>query len=651
VSVLSTLEKRFSLQTADLGLIVSGFEIGNLMLVLLMSYLGGKGHRPRLIACGGIVMAFGSLLCALPEFLSHQYDYQKEKLSTLSEACSPNSSIERKWMEMEDCVETKNTDMMYVLLVAAQIIIGIGASSVQPLGISYMDDHVQKKESSLYIGIILTTLLFGPLFGFLMGAVFTKIYVDAIFIDTAKLDITTDDPRWIGAWWAGFLVCAGLLFFSSLLMFGFPRSMSASNKAENHILTPMLPNKDSKELNRAAFNKTQEGVNYLSQMGTCCHHLRGLYKVTKQLLQNPVFTCVVLAACMGLAAVGGVSAFLGKYLEWQFGLSASYANQLIGLAAMPCVCIGTFLGGYLVKKFNLTPAGTIQLGMTTNVLCSAAFISLLFMGCETSPTAGVTVDYMNGPAWQNAIEPTIYVYTWCNTGCECRNEALNPVCGSDGITYLSPCYAGCIDTNFTVCTCISTDIENDAVAIPGRCPSSGCMNTFPVFFAIFCVGCFLGAMGHTPTVVILIRAVNPQVKSYALGVQFLMLRLLAFIPMPLIFGAAIDSACLVWSDTCGKPRSCAVYNNITYRYLYFSISIGLKTVTFILLTITWYFIKDNTNKYLQGHEESARKITNTELFASTPTLSASDRAKSHPRTTFIYHLGDNEMCENIESVL
>uniref|UniRef100_A0A8C4RZD2 Major facilitator superfamily (MFS) profile domain-containing protein n=1 Tax=Erpetoichthys calabaricus TaxID=27687 RepID=A0A8C4RZD2_ERPCA len=80
--MLSTLEKRFSLRTTELGLIASGFEIGNLLVILLVSYFGGKGHRPRLIGCGGIIMALGSLLCALPEFVSHQYDYQKVKIST-----------------------------------------------------------------------------------------------------------------------------------------------------------------------------------------------------------------------------------------------------------------------------------------------------------------------------------------------------------------------------------------------------------------------------------------------------------------------------------------------------------------------------------------------------------------------------------------
>ncbi|KAK6492775.1 solute carrier organic anion transporter family member 3A1-like [Huso huso] len=646
ISMLSTLEKRFSLRTTELGLIASGFEIGNLLVILLVSYFGGKGHRPRLIGCGGIIMALGSLLCALPEFVSHQYDYQKVKISTSRDTCSTGKPSMEKEDEMESCMETQSSNMMYVLLVIAQVLIGVGASSVQPLGVSYMDDHVKKKDSSLYLGIILTTTLFGPLLGFLMGAIFTKVYVDAIFIDTEKLNITSEDPRWMGAWWAGFLVCAALLFFSSLFMFGFPRVMPLKNCTKSKLSKLLLPSKAIKEQGKPVTENNRQKETRKSQI--CCHHFVAILSVTKQLFQNPVFTCIVLAACMGLAAIGGMSAFLGKYLESQFGLNTSSANQLIGVAAIPCVCLGMLLGGYLVKKCNLSPVGIVKLGMTANVLCSAAFVFLLFLGCETGPVAGVTADYINGTEWNFPRN----LSAWCNEGCGCSFETLIPICGADGITYLSPCFAGCTDNNLTSCACINTGVAVSKAAIPGQCPSSGCQGTFHVFFAVFCAGCFIGSMGHTPTVVILIRAVNPLFKSYALGIQFLLLRVLVFIPMPLVFGAAIDSACLVWSESCGKRTTCSMYNNDTYRYLYFSVSVGLKTAAFILMTMTWHCIKSNPKKHLQGDEDSTEKLTPTELFASTLTLDTAGTTKSATAiTTFIYHLGDNEMCENIESVL
>lgn len=60
-----------------------------------------------------------------------------------------------------------------------------------------------------------------------------------------KLDITPDDPRWIGAWWGGFLLCGALLFLSALFMFGFPQALDEQHldgggESEQAMLPPSL---------------------------------------------------------------------------------------------------------------------------------------------------------------------------------------------------------------------------------------------------------------------------------------------------------------------------------------------------------------------------------------------------------------------------
>lgn len=154
MSVLTTLERRFNLQSADVGVIASSFEIGNLALILFVSYFGAKAHRPRLIGCGGIVMALGALLSALPEFLTHQYEYEDGDswhAEDGRDVCSNKTRSENQDSGF-NCANRANTNMMYLLLIGAQVLIGIGATPVQPLGVSYIDDHVHKKDSSLYIG-------------------------------------------------------------------------------------------------------------------------------------------------------------------------------------------------------------------------------------------------------------------------------------------------------------------------------------------------------------------------------------------------------------------------------------------------------------------------------------------------------------------
>ncbi|XP_040270129.1 solute carrier organic anion transporter family member 3A1 [Bufo bufo] len=650
VSVLTTLERRFNLQSTDVGVIASSFEIGNLALILFVSYFGARGHRPRLIGCGGIIMALGAFLSALPEFLTHQYEYESGEIRWGAEGrdfCTANGSSSGDVPDPDIiCRNTATTNMMYLLLIGAQVLLGIGATPVQPLGVSYIDDHVRRKDSSLYIGILFTMLVFGPACGFILGSFCTKIYVDALLADTSKLEITPEDPRWIGAWWAGFLLCGALLFFSSLLMFGFPQSLSTFKDNSDESEQTMLPDLEYER------PKPSNGVlRHSSESGegtSCFEQLKVIPKVTKHLLSNPVFTCIVLAACMEIAVVAGFAAFLGKYLEQQFNLTTSSANQLLGMTAIPCACLGIFLGGLLVKKLSLSALGAIRMAMLVNLVSTACYVSFLFLGCDTGPVAGVTVPYGNFSSTGPSTDHT----PPCNAGCECQNDSFSPVCGADGITYMSACFAGCTKANFTGCLCVtSVPVENNTV-IPGKCPSPGCQEAFLTFLCVMCVCSMIGAMAQTPSVIILIRAVSPELKSYALGVLFLLLRLIGFIPPPLIFGAGIDSTCLFWSTFCGEQGACALYDNVAYRYLYVSIAITLKSLAFILYTTTWQCLRKNYKRYIKNHEGG---LTTSEFFASTLTLDNLGRdsisQNKTNRTKFIYNLEDHEWCENMESVL
>ncbi|XP_042331511.1 solute carrier organic anion transporter family member 3A1 [Sceloporus undulatus] len=649
VSVLTTLERRFNLQSADVGVIASSFEIGNLALILFVSYFGARGHRPRLIGCGGIVMALGALLSALPEFLTHQYEYESGDIRWGAEGrdvCVVNGSASEEGPDSDlICRNRTATNMMYLLLIGAQVLLGIGATPVQPLGVSYIDDHVRRKDSSLYIGILFTMLVFGPACGFILGSFCTKIYVDAVFIDTSKLDITPDDPRWIGAWWAGFLLCGALLFFSSLPMFGFPQSLTRRPELMAEAEQAMLPNRDYERLPKPSNGVLPRHAMEGGEGSSCLQQLRVIPKVTKHLLSNPVFTCIVLAACMEIAVVAGFAAFLGKYLEQQFNLTTSSANQLLGMTAIPCACLGIFLGGLLVKKLSLSALGAIRMAMLVNLVSTACYVSFLFLGCDTGPVAGVTVPYGNK---SSSLAP----YSACNNNCKCQTDSFTPVCGADGITYLSACFAGCTSTNLTGCVCLSLVPAENATVVPGKCPSPGCQEAFLTFLCVMCVCSMIGAMAQTPSVIILIRTVSPELKSYALGVLFLLLRLLGFIPPPLIFGAGIDSTCLFWSTFCGEQGACALYDNVVYRYLYVSIAITLKSLAFILYTTTWQCLRKNYKKYIKNHEGG---LSTSEFFASTLTLDNLGRdpigsSPSH-RTKFIYNLEDHEWCENMESVL
>ncbi len=78
--------------------------------------------------------------------------------------------------------------------------------------------------SAVVLGILYGMVALGPALGFLMGSALLSQWIN---IDQNKIPngITTNDPRWIGRWWAGFLVSASALTIFSFLLCTFPAKL------------------------------------------------------------------------------------------------------------------------------------------------------------------------------------------------------------------------------------------------------------------------------------------------------------------------------------------------------------------------------------------------------------------------------------------
>ena len=64
----------------------------------------------------------------------------------------------------------------------------------------------------IFLALGLAGRLMGPIFGVLLGGFCLDTYVDL----TAQ-NISSMDPRWMGAWWFGFVVMGCLLCIASTL--------------------------------------------------------------------------------------------------------------------------------------------------------------------------------------------------------------------------------------------------------------------------------------------------------------------------------------------------------------------------------------------------------------------------------------------------
>ncbi|KAG7326386.1 hypothetical protein KOW79_009787 [Hemibagrus wyckioides] len=566
-STITTIERRFGLDSLSSGTISSLHEVGNMVLIVFVSYLGSRVHRPRLIGLGGLLMSISAMILTLPHFLSPPYTYDSVLKDSRQDMCSVHaphvngSSAEA--CGQQDTRKLVDNTKLWVLMGTAQMLFGIGSVPIQPFGISYVDDFAGPGNSPLYIAILFAVSVFGPAFGYLLGSVVLRIYVDVDRVNgAAAQELTPIDPRWVGAWWMGLLVSAGGMFLTSIPYFFFPRAMHVDNSIANE---------------RGILKDTHKSSDI-----SMLDFLKMFPRLFVRLLLSPLFLLLVLTQCCFSSVMAGLATFLNKFLEWQYSTSAAYSSLLIGAVNLPSAAIGMLLGGVIMKRWGLSLRAIPRFSMVLLTLSTVLCVPLFFMGCSTQTVSGVYPQ--NGSSG----------FLSCNSNCTCPKSGFNPVCGDNNIEYLSPCHAGCTSftkdpkntyriKSFNNCSCVTVGTGIGG-ARPGPCANSCPHLLLPVIFLIS-IAALIASLTHNPIYMMVLRTVPQEEKSFAIGVQFLLMRVLVWLPAPALFGMTIDTTCIWWKSVCGKKLGCGYYDNNLFRNRYLGLQVFFKIMGIAMLAL------------------------------------------------------------------
>ncbi|KAM4869380.1 solute carrier organic anion transporter family member 6A1-like [Urocitellus parryii] len=300
--------------------------------------------------------------------------------------------------------------------------------------------------------------------------------------------------------------------------------------------------------------------------------IKDLFAAIGILLKNPVFLCKAVSKASEFLILIGASEFIPIYLENQFIITARMAATLTGVILIPGCALGQLLGGIIVSKLQMSCKALMRFIIITSLLSIIFLVLIIFVHCHPVQFAGINEDYDGTGQLGNLTAP-------CNENCRCSSSLYSSVCGRDDIEYFSPCFAGCTDSKmlknrkaYYNCSCIKAglttpDVEGDFIdARPGKCDTK--CHTLPVFFALVFSAVVFASFSDVPLTLIIFRVVPGKLHSLALGISYVILRLLGTIPGPVIFKMVGETSCTFRDiNHCGRKGRCWIYNRTKMAYL------------------------------------------------------------------------------------
>ncbi|XP_053691720.1 solute carrier organic anion transporter family member 74D [Sabethes cyaneus] len=468
VITLTTLEKRFKIPSSTTGIILSGNEISQILLSLILSYVGGHRNRPRWIAWGVVFCALSCFILASPHFiygagesalqLTKEFinDQEAEALLKSHNLTTIVKSTNRLCLSAftpKECHDIISV-VPLILIFMSQFVLGIGNTLYYSLGQTYLDDNTKKTNTPLMLAYASSLRTFGPVVGFALGYFALKIYIDPS--KTPVID--SSDPRWLGAWWLGWIILgAAMLVFAALIGL-FPKELPKNKPTEikrpkSNMPVVLMNDAEAFGREKNPLSRAKDHTNHTIPNGTDevvaplveFPQLKDFPKALMRLLKNKLLMFNIISGIFYILGSSGYITFLSKYIEVQFHKSTANATVITGPITLFGMVAGFLISGIVISKKKPSPKILLFWNVIVGIGYMCGQFSYLFLTCPDG----------NMPLVQGRLN----LSTACNSHCHCDGIPYSPICQEEtGITFFSACHAGCDMWNATgkfydQCTC------------------------------------------------------------------------------------------------------------------------------------------------------------------------------------------------------
>ncbi|XP_038064510.1 solute carrier organic anion transporter family member 4A1-like [Patiria miniata] len=579
--VLTTIEHRYQLNVTQLSMIVGAYCIGGVIGITCLILFLSRPDTNRARVMGICCLLNGLAICSqtIPQFIQSPYvpggfetsNNSANAYQEVEMVCRGEQVDEKLCTEDQVAENVSPNQVAFYVLFFGSMLEGVFFTIVFTLVETYIADSTTPGKTAFYMGILGAVGGLSPVAGIFVTAAFLGLWVDFYRVPSSAVPVSPNDHEWVGAWWLGFAMSALLSLLPVVPFFGFPSVMRNSQGTE--------------AVNGDGYQQIQKVVQ-ASKRDTFKDSLVTFWRVLKN--RDCMLTC--LSQACAILILYGYGTFVPKYLEVQFEMATQLADILTGCLLAPAYAIGYVLAGSLVKRFNIQYQGLVSLSCVALALGVIGFTVILFSGCQNENLAGVFTPYVG----QSHLD----LKASCNSDCACSLSVYSPVCDGQGITYFSACHAGCrvvTEQEYGDCSCLTTGPTNTAMDLNANGTSvtveEACDNHCTLgalYLVVLTVVLMLAQFAQLMRLNVVIRCVSPEDRPVALGV-YNATALLASAPASYVFGAIIDSACMVWQQTCYGQGACLLYDKVWYRFSYNGLALGVGILCLGSMLIVWKF--------------------------------------------------------------